>query len=128
MKVRRFGNPLSPIVGIVIFTRPIEGTSNELYCPAVIRLPPGLEADIVEIDGDRMVVFAWPAITKHDSQVALTAAERQVVDHVMRGASNAEIASSRGTSARTVANQVQSILRKVRVRSRHELIAKISAW
>ena len=54
----------------------------------------------------------------------LTPAERQVALAVLAGYSNAEIARTRGSSPRTVANQIASIFRKLGVRSRGELAAK----
>lgn len=54
---------------------------------------------------------------------ALTAAEREVVTLLLEHLSNAEIAERRGTSLRTVANQVASIFRKLGVQSRSELVA-----
>ena len=54
----------------------------------------------------------------------LTAAERQVVVGVLRGRSNAAIATARRTSCRTVANQLAAIYRKLGVSSRWELAAR----
>ncbi len=53
----------------------------------------------------------------------LTPAESDVVAHLLRGASNAEIAAARGASERTVANQVANAFRKLGVGSRLELVA-----
>lgn len=53
----------------------------------------------------------------------LTPAERQVVALLLEGKSNAQIARARRTSARTVANQVASIFKKLSVSSRAELLA-----
>ena len=55
----------------------------------------------------------------------LTRSEREVVTEMIEGASNAEIAKSRGTSMRTVANQLKSAYRKLGVFSRAELVALI---
>jgi len=52
---------------------------------------------------------------------ALSVAEREVVALALEGRSNLEIAGARGTSARTVANQLASIFRKLAVGSRAEL-------
>lgn len=54
---------------------------------------------------------------------ALTAAEREVRDALVRGETNNQIAAARGTSVRTVANQVASLMRKLGVGSRAELAA-----
>lgn len=58
-------------------------------------------------------------------EMALSRSERQVVLALLGGASNREIARARGTSDRTVANQIQSIYRKLGVRSRSELGAAL---
>jgi DNA-binding NarL/FixJ family response regulator len=53
----------------------------------------------------------------------LTSAEENVVRAIFEGKSNEEIARDRGTSSRTVANQVASIFRKHGVTSRRQLVA-----
>ncbi len=58
--------------------------------------------------------------------LALSSAERAVVQALLRGLSDREIAIERGTSERTVANQLRSIFRKLGVASRAELIARAS--
>jgi DNA-binding CsgD family transcriptional regulator len=55
----------------------------------------------------------------HDHR--LTAAEREVAQAILDGASNKEIAQQRGVAPRTVANQVASVFRKLGVSSRAEL-------
>lgn len=60
------------------------------------------------------------------NDVALSSAERAVVQALLRGHSDREIAIERGTSERTVANQLRSIFRKLGVASRAELIARAS--
>jgi DNA-binding CsgD family transcriptional regulator len=57
----------------------------------------------------------------------LAPAERDIAERVVRGQSNQSIAKSRGTSARTVANQLQSIYAKLGVSSRYELIDALIA-
>jgi DNA-binding CsgD family transcriptional regulator len=54
----------------------------------------------------------------------LTDAERAIGTAVLAGASTAEIAGQRGTSPRTVANQLAAIYRKLGVRSRAEFAAR----
>lgn len=73
-------------------------------------------------------MFSWsddeaPAAPVPDD---LSAAERDVLDRVVRGDSNAVIARARKTSARTVANQVASLLRKTGASSRYELIRRFA--
>ncbi|HEY4243297.1 MAG TPA: helix-turn-helix transcriptional regulator [Kofleriaceae bacterium] len=54
----------------------------------------------------------------------LTAAERQVTLAVLSGLSNAEVARMRGSSPRTIANQLATIFKKLGVHSRSELAAR----
>ena len=54
----------------------------------------------------------------------LTASEREVLDDVILGRSNREIAARRGTSIHTIANQIAALLRKLNAGSRSELSAK----
>ncbi len=61
------------------------------------------------------------------TRARLTPSEEDIVERLLRGASNAAIARARGTSERTVANQLQRIYRKHGVFSRAELIARLSA-
>jgi DNA-binding CsgD family transcriptional regulator len=53
---------------------------------------------------------------------ALTGRERQVLWHVTRGATNAQIAARLGSSPLTVKNQVSAILAKAGVENRTELV------
>ncbi|MEZ4372296.1 MAG: LuxR C-terminal-related transcriptional regulator [Polyangiaceae bacterium] len=55
----------------------------------------------------------------------LTAAEKEVTELLAKGLTNAQIAQQRRASERTVANQLQSIFRKLGVSSRSELIARL---
>jgi DNA-binding CsgD family transcriptional regulator len=48
--------------------------------------------------------------------------ESEVLLQLLEGLSNEEIATERGVSARTVANQVASVFRKLGVSSRGELV------
>lgn len=58
---------------------------------------------------------------------SLTPAEREVVSLLLTGASNAAIAKARRVSVRTIANQVASVLKKLKVDSRTELIARFGS-
>lgn len=80
-----------------------------------------MTAERFAIDGVEMVAFHWD--TAPPSPV-LTAAESAVLDRLLQGASNADIARVRGASPRTVANQVASVLRKLGVASRYQLMAR----
>jgi DNA-binding CsgD family transcriptional regulator len=72
-------------------------------------------------DGE-FVLFDWP-IRQRPLPRSLTSAEREVVRRALAGESNPEIARGRGTSTRTVANQMASVFRKLGVGSRLELFA-----
>lgn len=52
----------------------------------------------------------------------LSAAESLVLAELVTGRSNRQIAETRGTSLRTVTNQVSAVFRKLGVRSRSELV------
>jgi len=56
---------------------------------------------------------------------ALSPAEREIVDLLVDRKSNAEIASTRRTAERTVANQIGNVMRKLRVRGRQEVLARL---
>jgi len=84
----------------------------------------GLRASRIEIDGEELAVFSLP-LPRPTLPNSLSAAERDVALAVLESLSNSEIAASRGTSARTVANQVASLLKKLGVRSRAEAVAAL---
>ncbi len=52
-------------------------------------------------------------------------AEREIATLLRAGLSNKEIAKARGTSARTVANQISALMRKLGVSSRVEIALAI---
>lgn len=62
-----------------------------------------------------------PVAEAQASVELLTSAEQEVAKLLVRGFSNDEIAALRNTATRTVACQLQSIYRKLRVGSRVEL-------
>lgn len=64
------------------------------------------------------IVLSFPLPREHDDAPRLTAAERAVLREVARGLSNPEIASRRGVSVRTVANQLAHLFQKLGVHSR----------
>jgi DNA-binding NarL/FixJ family response regulator len=90
------------------------------------RLPPTPPPELLayEIEPGK-VLFVHP-LPKARVE-GLTSAEEEVLAFLLDGYDNASIAAARGTSARTTANQVASIFRKLGVASRAELAAKISA-
>jgi DNA-binding NarL/FixJ family response regulator len=71
------------------------------------------------VGGDEFLVISEPV--DPPPNVSLTQTELVVAKLVAKGLSNAAIAQKRGTSERTVANQVAALLRKVGVPSRHHI-------
>jgi DNA-binding NarL/FixJ family response regulator len=90
---------------------------------AVLEAPADLDVRFVRRNGEQLAVlsFAWRELR---IPTVVTEAEKAVIDAVIRGRSNAQIASERGRSARTIANQIASIFKKLGVHSRSELIAR----
>ena len=78
----------------------------------------------VSDDSEEFVVVSLP-IRGGQWQWPLTEAERNIVDQILEGGSNKEIAERRGTSARTVANQISGIYQKLGITSRAELAALV---
>lgn len=75
------------------------------------------------VGAEQYVVVSWPA--EDGAGVALTPAERAVAELVAAGKTNAQIAEARGTSVRTVANQVASLLEKLGVPSRQHVARSV---
>jgi DNA-binding CsgD family transcriptional regulator len=77
---------------------------------------------------DQAVLAVVTVPLERESPLAkLTPVERQVAILAATGRTNAEIGRRRGTSERTVANQMASILRKVGVGSRYHLTARLAS-
>ncbi|MEM6929286.1 MAG: helix-turn-helix transcriptional regulator [Myxococcota bacterium] len=76
----------------------------------------------LQVDGETLFVLSAP-LPSPDPLPGLTPAEADVLDKVLAGHSNHEIAQLRGTKVRTVANQVASLFRKAGVSGRAELVA-----
>lgn len=91
---------------------------------AALEPPPGTEARLVEVGGEELLVFRVPLkrLALHES---LSDAEREVAALALAGLSNSEIGRRRGTSGRTVANQMATIFRKLGVSSRNELALNV---
>jgi DNA-binding CsgD family transcriptional regulator len=87
------------------------------------RLPPPRGLRLVWVEHDLAVLhFDLPEI---QIPKGLSPAEGEVIGLVLEGQTNGEIARHRRTAPRTVANQVASIFRKLRVGSRAELYARL---
>ncbi len=83
-------------------------------------------ATAFEFAEEQLVVISVPTGLDSGLLDVLTTAERDVVAGVFKGFSNAAIAASRGTSPRTVANQLASVFSKLRIGSRAELAAVLA--
>ncbi len=91
------------------------------------RFPNGLRIAHVRTRGETFVVLSYPLEPKRNRVplAKLTAAERQVVDRVIEGRTRGDIARGRGSSARTVSKLLERAYRKLGVRSRGELAARL---
>ena len=74
-----------------------------------------------ELAEGQYAIFEFPTPEVNVPQ-GLSQAEDSVVRAILAGKSNAVIARERGTSPRTVANQLQSIYRKLKLSGRKALI------
>jgi DNA-binding NarL/FixJ family response regulator len=90
--------------------------------------PSGFRRKLAEtsLAGEQLLIGSHSLIdTRHIAN--LSEAERDVVSLLIAGSTNSDIAQRRGSSERTVANQIQSIFQKLCVRSRGELVARLQA-
>jgi DNA-binding CsgD family transcriptional regulator len=90
--------------------------------PAPLR---DVAATAFEYAGQELFVLSWEPATV-STLLGLTPAEKAVVTLMLEGTGNTEIARARGTSGRTVANQIASVFRKLGVGSRAELAAMLA--
>ena len=81
----------------------------------------GARARVFTFHGERHFVVVRPSRDAPLPRPTLTQAQRAVLLLVAEGLTNEEIAKRRGTSTRTVANQVASLLRLFNCTSRVEL-------
>jgi DNA-binding NarL/FixJ family response regulator len=84
--------------------------------------PPGLFASRFELGEHEFLLLEWP-LASRPAPPRLTRAEQEVLNLILAGFSNPEIAARRGRSVRTIANQVASLFRRLDVGSRLELFA-----
>jgi len=87
-----------------------------------VAAPTGLQASRFRLADDEYVVFRL----RQAPVGALSSAERAVASLAAAGRSNQAIAATRATSARTVANQLARIYRKLGIGSRAELAAVLA--
>ncbi len=93
--------------------------------PVRTRVPRDLRASVMHVGDREVMILSYSTMAVFEALERLSRAEREVVEFLLSGASNAEIARQRGTSARTVANQAASIFRKLGVGSRMELAHRL---
>jgi DNA-binding NarL/FixJ family response regulator len=94
--------------------------------PVQFPPPPGLEVQLIEIGGTEYAILSFP---KQPSKALpqLTPAEQDVLSDLLRGAPTQRIAERRGTSPRTVSNQIARIFCAYGVSSRTELLSLCGA-
>jgi DNA-binding NarL/FixJ family response regulator len=78
---------------------------------------------LTEDDG-ALLILSYP-LDDLPAPPELTRAETEVVRAALRGRSNAEIAQTRGSAERTVANLLARAFRKLGIHSRAELAARL---
>jgi DNA-binding NarL/FixJ family response regulator len=88
--------------------------------------PRHLTATRVRYGGGEHLVLTYP-VPGWSLPSCLSSSEQQIVFELIAGKSQHAIARGRGTAVRTVANQVASIYRKLKVHSRVELFAALRA-
>ena len=91
--------------------------------PALRLTPPkGFRSARLDHEGRAILVMSY-AVPDWEFPVGLTTTERAVLRAMLNGASQQEIATARGVSYRTVANQIASAYGKLGVGSRAEVAA-----
>ena len=84
----------------------------------------GVRAWTLELSGETFAVVRTP-VRGHELAPQLTSAELDIVRGLVRGERNRAIAIRRGTSERTVANQIAALYAKLGVMSRTELLVRL---
>ena len=95
--------------------------SGEDLAEAVRRVHDGDAVFSPRLAGFVLDAFAGPAPQPQSELDALTAREREVLQHIARGYMYKEIALRLDISPKTVEAHVSSVLRKLQLSSRHEL-------
>jgi DNA-binding NarL/FixJ family response regulator len=95
--------------------------SGEELADAVRRVHDGDAVFSPRLAGFVLDAFAAPAPQPQSELDALTAREREVLQHIARGYMYKEIALRLDISPKTVEAHVSSVLRKLQLSSRHEL-------
>lgn len=92
--------------------------------------PPGLSVESRDVTESSELVLSFPLEAQGEVAVELTGAQREIVEGLLSGLTNVEIARRRGVSHFTVANQVAVIFAKFSVHSRLglALLLRRAAW
>lgn len=92
--------------------------------PTTARLAPptGFRSARLDYEGRAILVMSYE-VPDWEFPLALTGTEQAVLRAMLNGASQQEIATARGVSYRTVANQIASAYGKLGVGSRAEVAA-----
>jgi DNA-binding NarL/FixJ family response regulator len=109
---------------------PSELRSEPLGPPIVPSAPHDLVVRTFRIGSEEYALFSFSIPSEgrrfaDDRLDALSPTERSIASLALRGLSNVAIGRARGTTARTIANQLSAIYRKLGVGSRRELCARI---
>lgn len=99
------------------------GVQRRAQLPALVG---GMRAEVSELRLGGQELRVIGARSEAPEEGVLSTAEAAVVGGLLRGETDRCIATRRGTSIRTVQNQVRSIFRKLGVRSRGELASKLA--
>ena len=99
------------------------GLRRSREIPSIWRSMEG-EAVSVRMDDNLELLLCIERGSGEAPPSALSKAEREVMEELVRGKTNAQISELRGVAERTVANQVASIFKKLGLNSRQELAAK----
>jgi DNA-binding NarL/FixJ family response regulator len=92
-----------------------DGTPNRL------ELPEGVEVQHLDPD---LALLSFP-LPEAQLPESLTEAEQEIALQLYAGATNEQIAESRGVTTRTIANQLVILYRKLGVTSRVELVLRL---
>ena len=114
-------------MGISSFHEEVGAAMPKASDPDAENLPAGLKGPLAwrfDVGGEAFALLE-SAEPQPDTPSGLTEAEADVARLAVEGLSNKQIAVRRGTSPRTVANQMASLFRKLGLASRPELLARL---